>query len=270
MNAQPAEIQADIVYVQGSGEPLMVHEPLEGTGVHQQNFDHESRKVPIVNARLVSPSPALDQEGYALVKQATAFNDFSDPELIKKNYYPEMEQLVKGATGASRVFVFDHNVRIDDSDEALKKGTRGPSRNVHNDYTESSAHQRMKDMLPETGAHDGRFAFINAWRPLRGPIKTAHLAVCDAMSVPPESWLKAELHYVDRVGEVYYCAYNEAHQWYYYPDMTPDEVLLLKCYDSAEDGRASFTPHTAIDDPTAPADTPARQSIEVRTIAFFD
>jgi hypothetical protein len=58
------------------------------------------------------------------------------------------------------------------------------------------------------------------------------------------------------------------HRWFYFPKMTADEALLLKCYDSATDGRARFAPHTAFVDPTTPEDAPPRESIELRALVF--
>jgi hypothetical protein len=52
--------------------------------------------------------------------------------------------------------------------------------------------------------------------------------------------------------------------------MQPDEALLLKCFDSATDGRARFAPHTAFEDPTAPSDALPRESIEIRTLVFHE
>jgi hypothetical protein len=77
------------------------------------------------------------------------------------------------------------------------------------------------------------------------------------------------LIYADRTGEIYALKYNPAHHWFYAPAMMPDEVLLLKCFDSTKDGRARFMPHTAFEDPAAPAGRLPRESIELRTLAFF-
>jgi hypothetical protein len=106
------------------------------------------------------------------------------------------------------------------------------------------------------------------WRPIRGPLQDAPLAVCDAGSVAPGDLVPADLVYRDRVGETYGVKFNPEHRWYYVSDMQPDEALLLKCYDSATDGRARFAPHTAFEDPTAPADKLPRESIELRTLVF--
>jgi hypothetical protein len=114
----------------------------------------------------------------------------------------------------------------------------------------------------------GRVQVINLWRPIRGPLRDAPLAVCDARSVAPGDLVPSDLVYRDRVGETYGVTFNPQHRWFYVPDMQPDEALLLKCYDSATDGRARFAPHTAFEDPTAPADVAPRESIELRTFVF--
>lgn len=105
---------------------------------------------------------------------------------------------------------------------------------------------------------------INLWRPIRGPLVDAPLAVCDAGSVEPGDLIPTDLIYQERIGETYSVTYRASHRWYYFSRMRVDEVLLLKCYDSATDGRARFAPHTAFTDPTTPPDAPLRVSIELR------
>src|SRR4029077_17224688 len=126
------------------------------------------------------------------------------------------------------------------------------------------------DLLPAEAEEllRGRVQIINLWRPIHGPVQDAPLAVCDALSVAPEDLLASDLVYRDRIGETYSVTYNPAHRWFYLSAMTPDEALLLKCYDSSTDGRARFAPHSAFTDPTAPADAPLRESIELRTLVF--
>jgi hypothetical protein len=52
--------------------------------------------------------------------------------------------------------------------------------------------------------------------------------------------------------------------------MTAAEALLIKTFDSADDGRATRTIHSAFENPLAPADAPPRESIESRMLVFFD
>jgi hypothetical protein len=143
---------------------------------------------------------------------------------------------------------------------------------VHVDYTVKSAPQRVRDVLPDEAEAllRDRFAVINVWRPIRGPVQDAPLAVSDAQSVRFEDLVAIDLVYRERLGEIYMVKFNPSQRWYYAPRMSTDEVLLFKCFDSAQDGRARFAPHAAFDDPTTPLDAWPRESIELRTLAFFN
>jgi len=169
------------------------------------------------------------------------------------------------------VLVFDHTVRrrvwggIDRS-----AGTpRQPVTVVHNDYTIDSGPQRVRDLMGDEAGEllNHRFEIVNVWRPIRGPLRDAPLAVCDATTVAFTDFVASDLVYRDRTGEIYRVKYNPAHRWFYAPEMQADEALLIKCYDSATD-KAQFTAHSAFEDPTAPADVLPRESIELRTLVF--
>jgi hypothetical protein len=129
----------------------------------------------------------------------------------------------------------------------------------------------LRDLLPDEAAAllKHRFAIINVWRPIRGPVRESPLAVCDARSLQPDDFVAGDLIYPQRRGEIYAVTFRPTHHWYYFPHMQPDEALLLKCYDSAADGRARFTAHTAFDDPTSPPDAAPCESIETRGFVFF-
>jgi hypothetical protein len=176
-------------------------------------------------------------------------------------------------TAGARVVIFDHTIRRRVPGKADREPgvPRQPSTRIHGDYSAKSGPQRVRDVMgaeaDELRRH--RFAIVNVWRPIRGPLRDAPLAVCDAQSVVPSDWVAADLVYRDRIGENYLMTYRPGHRWFYVPEMRADEVLLLKCYDSAEDGRTRFVPHTAFIDPTAPADAPPRESIELRTFVFY-
>jgi hypothetical protein len=142
---------------------------------------------------------------------------------------------------------------------------------VHNDYTEWSGPQRVREILPDEADRllAGRFAIIQVWRAINQPIRSNPLAIADARSVGFGDLLAAERRYPHRVGETYQVRYNPEHRWFYFPEMRRDEALVFKVYDSAKDGRARFTAHTSFVDPTTPPGAPPRQSIEARTFAFF-
>jgi hypothetical protein len=147
---------------------------------------------------------------------------------------------------------------------------RGPTGRVHVDQTKKSGPDRLRfGFGPD--AEDlllGRFAIVNVWRPIRGPLLDAPLALCDARSVAKENLVASDLVFKDRVGETYAVTNSPEQRWFYCPRMTRNEALLLKCYDSATDV-ARFAPHGAFDDPTTPPSAPPRESIELRALVFF-
>ena len=161
---------------------------------------------------------------------------------------PEVEQLVKAATGASRVVIFDHTVRIEEAGQRDERAVRAPVRVVHNDYTVRSGPQRVRDLFDADDAKTvllhHRFAVVNVWRSIGAPVETTALAIADAQSIAPADFVATDLVFPDRTGEIYQVAYSPNHRWFYFPKMRRNEALLLKCYDSATDGRARFTAHT--------------------------
>ena len=114
-----------------------------------------------------------------------------------------------------------------------------------------------------------RFAIINFWRPVTGPVLQTPLALCDARTIDPEDLIPSDLVYREWTGETYAMAYNPRHRWYWYPRQLPSEATLIKIYDSATNGPARLSAHTAFDDPSSASDAPARRSIEIRAIAFW-
>ncbi len=238
-------------------------------GTPWRNTKGDRRQLPIDDARTLTPAPSLEIEGFALAPLATAV-DVLDTAALRERYYSEVERLVAQVTGATRVVAFDHNVRSATVSGRNAAGVQGPVRYAHNDYTERSAPQRVRDLLgaEAEGLLRRRFAVINVWKPIRGPVEGAPLAVCDARTIAPGDFVATDLRYADRTGEVYSLRFNPSHRWFYFPRMEADEAMLLTCFDS-DGGRARFTAHTAFDEPATRADAPPRESVEVRTLAFF-
>lgn len=241
-------------------------------GVPRTTTINEPHVVQIRDARPILAEVSLDEEGFGLLRHESSVRDFYDDAEVKRTCYPEAEQLLKDLTGADRVHIFDHTVRrrVPGSEDRRTDAPRQPVPRVHVDHTERSGPQRVRDLLPDEAAEllRGRLQIINLWRPIRGPLQDAPLAVCDALTVKPEQLIPSDLVYPQRVGETYSVTFDPEHRWYYVPEMNVDEVLLLKCYDSQTDGRARFAPHTAFTDPTTPADAAPRESIELRALVF--
>jgi hypothetical protein len=239
-------------------------------GVALTNRRIAKQTVAIEDARALDGKLSLDREGFVLVQHASAVVNFYDDDEVRTVYYPECERLLRDATGAVRVCVFDHIVRNATRAKAEKR-VKLPSRGAHNDYTLASAPQRVRDFFHAEAESllKNRFAIINVWRPIRGPVLESPFAICDARSIDAADFVASDLLYPDRKGETYGVKFNPKHRWYYFSEMQPDEAMLLKCYDSADDGRARMTAHTGFDDPTSPADAPPRESIEIRAFVFF-
>ena len=263
-------MQAEITYTKDTGEKL-VNETFGPNNIRRRTSGSEERhRVEISNGR-EARDLALESNGFVLVEHRTAMRDFFDGSELKQVYYPEVEALIKRIAGASRVIVFDHTLRSGSETEREARLIREPVLSAHNDYTEWSGPQRVRDLMGAEAESllERRFAIIQVWRAIADPIRSNPLAMTDARSVAPEDLLVAERRYPNRIGQTYRLRYNPAHRWFYFPEMRRDEAIVFKVFDSLKDGRARFTPHTSFEDPATPAGAPPRQSIEARAIAFF-
>jgi hypothetical protein len=256
-------------------------------GVPEENMTYVEHVVSIGNAREITPSPSLDHEGFVLLTHQTAVPDLYDVNSVTAIYYRELETLVKHATNAKTVVAFDWNIRSsrtpgsyagtparqtnNDDSQVDPESIQAPVRSAHNDYTDKSGPQRVIDVMGKHNSRrllQNRYAIINVWKPIHGPVKQIPLAVCDARTIKPGQLLDSDIVYADRIGEVSMLTHDPEQQWYYVPEMLSTEVLLIKGFDS-ELGQARFTAHSAFDDPTSDTTAPPRESIEVRTLAFF-
>src|SRR5213592_234163 len=220
----------------------------------RQSGETEERAVTIRNGRPLKDEFDLEVTGFEFVEHRTQVRDFFDADELKRVYYPEVEALVKKVSGAARVVVFDHTLRSGDEAEREAKLVREPVLSAHNDYTEWSGPQRVRDLMGEEAEQllQRRFAIIQVWRAIADPIRSNPLAMADARSVATDDLLVAERRYPNRVGQTYRLRYSPAHRWFYFPQMARDEAIVFKVYDSATDGRARFTPHTSFADPATP------------------
>ena len=259
-----AAVTATLNYVKPGAEKPRRYLYQRPDGVVWTGID-DPRAVPIADGRGHEAEYTLDGSGFALARLPSALSDFSDDAVVERVYYPECARIVREATGAARVHVFDHTLRGPHL-------PRDPVMRVHNDYTDLSAVQRIRDLLPDEAEEllRHRYAYINVWRPIANPVLDTPLAFCDARSFTDDDLVLTDLVYQDRVGEIASVRFQPGHRWVFFSRMTPDEVALIKCYDTARDGRARGSFHSAFVDGTAPKDVPPRQSIEIRTIAFFD
>jgi hypothetical protein len=268
-DAEPQAIEATLNYIVDDGTKVFTETGAPGANDRRSGGKPDPRRVTLRNGR--HRDFVLERDGFHFIHHDTKVTDFFDEAEVRRIYYPEMEALVKAESGAARVVVFDHTLRTaDDADREARKIREVVSR-VHNDYTEWSGPQRVRDLLPEE-ADDllrRRFAIIQVWRPIRYPVETFPLAICSARTLSPANLVVSERRYPDRIGQTYAITYSPQHAWYWFPRMRRDEALVFKTYESRDDGRARWTAHTAFHDPTSAPDARPRESIEIRTLAFF-
>ncbi|HEX4211540.1 MAG TPA: CmcJ/NvfI family oxidoreductase [Candidatus Binataceae bacterium] len=226
----------------------------------------DRRTVTIRDARAMTDL-SLDREGFILAQRASAVRNFYDAGEVRAIYYPEVAKLLIDLTGARRAQVFEHDVRCE-SRARDDKSVRRPVRMIHDDYTAKSSPERVRLYLPEEaeGLISKRYAIINVWRAIRGPVEATPLAVCDASSVAAKDLLPTE---EGVKHEVYLLRYQAHHRWYYFSRMRPEEPLVLKCFDTAEGIVGRCTAHSAFDDPTTPENAAPRESIEARAFVFY-
>jgi hypothetical protein len=263
-------VEADVNYLLYTGQRPSAYAYPPPPGVPQRTGVPDVRRVQIANARRLAALPTLDANGFERRSHATAVTDFSDEQQIRTVYYREVEDILRQATGAEKVVIFDHTLRS--SAAQRDDATREPVRFVHNDQTFVSGPRRVRDHLPPDEAAErlgGRFAIINLWRPIASTVETWPLAVLDGRTLETDDLVASDLIYRDKVGETYAVLHRARHRWFYFPRLRPDELVLLKIYDSQADGPVRLSAHTAFEDPTSPPDAPPRRSIEVRSLVFW-
>ena len=178
-------------------------------------------------------------------------------------YESELQQILKAYVGATEVIVFDHTIRIDQS-----QSVRKPVKHVHSDFSEDGANNRLKAILGNERAAEwakGHFAFINVWRPIARPVRNSNLGFIKPSSISNDEWESIGLKYPDREGEVMGLTHADKHEWVYMSEMSPDDIVIFNVYDNK--GRPTAA-HSALeledDDQTF-----IRQSIESRLLVRF-
>ena len=264
-------IEARVNYLVDTGETPFTYTGGAGSTVVVSQGQLDSHTVTMHDGRPERDRFELERDGFHFVTHDTKVVDFFNEAEVRSTYFAEMETLIKNEIGASRVVVFDYTLRTSDDADREARKIREAVQRVHNDYTEWSGPQRVKEILPDEAEEllKRRFAIVQVWRPIRLPVESFPLAICEARSVQFSDFVISERRYPNRVGQTYAVKYNPNHKWYWFPRMRRDEALVFKVYDSLKDGRARWTAHTAFDDPTAPPNARPRESIEIRTLAFF-
>lgn len=239
-------------------------------------FEIEDVEVEVADMRAIKDKLSIDREGFELQQDFTEVVDLYDDAAVETDYHAEISALLTERFGASQVAIFDVTRRSDGTAGAVNPdGLRKPATRVHVDYTVKSGPQRAKDVLGED-EYDrlielgARILQVNVWRPITGPVESSPLALADASSLAEEELVATDQVFADRVGEIYQVAYGAGQRWYYASEMARDEVILIKGWDSIDDGRAHFTPHGAFELPESKPNAAPRESIEVRTFVVIE
>lgn len=256
-------------------KPVFNSSALTG-GAPEILFEIEDCLVRIDDMRAIAEHLSIDREGFELHHHHSKAGDLHDDNALLSRYFPEMESYFRRYFAATRIVIFDATRRSDASAGAKNiDGPRLPAWRVHVDYTLKSGPQRIRDILGEAEATrletaGARVFQINIWRPLRGPVTRSPLALADASSVRPEELIETDQIFPDRIGEIYHLAYAPTQRWYYVPEMMENEVLIIKGWDSQNDGCARFTPHGAFTLPNTPVSAPPRESVELRALVIIE
>jgi hypothetical protein len=276
------QVGATVNYVAPTDEPLynyyFVPPP---PGRSQSNEVGEPHEIIVHDLRDVDCR--LDVQGFELMPFRPTIGDIYDEAERRLYFYPAVAELVKSRTGASDVRVFDPFLRGPEAARRNPGAITAPAGMVHVDYTHDSGPRWFDRILGEEAdrLRGRRFAIINVWCPITGPLQDHPLAMCDVRTIDADDYRPSytcgrrdESGLATPDGDVYETEtyalrHNPAHRWYYAPDMMPDEALLLKNYESQGDGVARFTPHTAFRDRTAPSGHLPRASIEVRALTIW-
>ncbi|OAP55149.1 hypothetical protein AYL99_10849 [Fonsecaea erecta] len=254
---------------------------------------YDPHPVQVADIRGIEKEFSLDKHGFAVVQHESEEKDFTDDEQVKNRIFAEVAKLLQGVTGATQVRPYSHLVRRErweaaqsalegkEDHEVVRK--KVPARFVHVDHSYDGAEQILRDNMPDEEERDRltktRWAIINVWRPIR-EVTRDPLAVCDARSVEESDLVGVSAHTLapqtgscesvstGRHFETWSVKVNPAHRWYYKSHMTPQDVLLLKIFDSKKDGRARRVPHSSFYSDEDYGDS--RNSVEVRCLVFWE
>lgn len=254
----------------------------------------KAKRVKIHNARLLEKSEGLSKQaffekhGFVLLRHDTKMTeedwttkwvdcDVTQPAEGSGKYAKEVEALVAQMCPEAKDVKMIGNHRRGPDAQTFAFYIHG----IHQDYgitagdfARSGAEPGWRDRFDS--ADTKGFMVIDFWRPVKpmdGPLRDQPLALCDPTSVKLEDALIKFTHgYIEGGAYTFDLKYNQEHRWYYYPLMTPDEVLVFKQFQhfkSQTGPEVNTCAHTSFHDPTTPPGTEARRSSECRMGVWF-
>lgn len=241
------------------------------------NIPLVGRSVDIADMRGHESEFSFDVQGFALVRHSTTVQDVGDADEINRAYYPEMDELLRAATGCTATYpVHGPVVRV--SSRERRHDAKRPIEYAHGDYHPAWGEATLRKVMPSSEAESRlgrRYAMFNMWRTVSPPPQDFPLALCDPRSVAAQdkqTWtvsIPTEGYEEPVVWDTLVLRHNPDHRWFYCSDMTETDVLIFRSFDSGRDHENPVF-HSAFVDRMCPDDAPARVSIEVRMFAFYD
>ena len=234
----------------------------------RENTAYQPVNVHDARSDLATGEIGLESTGFTLTTNRTACTNFHDEKLVKEIYLREMCDLIKRVTGAEATYIYSHLIRT----EKPTDFNDGYARFVHCDYNVRRIAEMSHKVLRDHGAEptDGKvYAWFNTWQPFDNPAVKNPLAFIDARSLPKEDVIDYYYTGRDRDSLVAAPVHNPNHRWCYFPEVSTEEVIVLKQMDQRP-GRVVYCPHTSFDNPVAGKNAPPRRSIETRVVAVFE
>jgi hypothetical protein len=236
------------------------------------------KPVTVSNMRAAGGGFSLDREGFTLADAPTSVHDFYDRDEVSRRYVPEARELIRSLTGCTATALLNSPVvRVSGRVGTRPAGATFTGDFAHADFSAPAAEAMLRRNVPAGEVAERlrhRYSVFNVWRTFSGPPQDVPLALCDTRSVAPLDKQYCEITMTAASGDLltwenitYY--HNEAHRWWYCPDMTRDEAYVFRSFDSAPT-HAEQVPHSAFVNDSCPASAPPRASIELRVFAFYD
>ena len=236
------------------------------------------KPVTVSNMRAAGGGFSIDREGFTLADAPTGVRDFYDREEVSRRYVPEAGELIRSLTGCTATALLNSPVvRVSGRAGTRPVGATFTGDFAHADFSAPAAEAMLRRNVPTGEVAERlrhRYSVFNVWRTFSGPPQDTPLAMCDTRSVAPLDKQYCQITMTAASGDLltwenitYY--HNEAHRWWYCPDMTRDEAYVFRSFDSAPT-HAEQVPHSAFVNDSCPASAPPRASIELRVFAFYD
>jgi len=192
------------------------------------------QSVDIADARQLGKPARLEEEGFVLRHARVPDPNWRDADWIERIYVPSCIDLVRSLTGSVHAAPLHAGALIRDS----SRRAGAPAADfVHLDNMPEAGIRFAERVFPaEILAAATRIRVFNVWRVITPPPQDVPLALCDQRHVDRNDWVVGETVEPDYEGAPYIASLvNPAQRWFYFPDMTEDEALVFKGFDSAPD-----------------------------------